>query len=131
MAVYTITCGERQVGVSRKRAACSRSEEMTLLYISGPMTGYPEHNFPAFMEASRLLHNVGYDTLNPAEFGLVDGWSWSDYLRKDIGDVLRSDGIAVLPGADLSRGAALELHVARSLEVPCMPVAKWIEVACG
>ena len=37
---------------------------MTRIYIAGPMTGYPELNFPAFHAAANSLRAQGYDAVN-------------------------------------------------------------------
>ncbi len=90
------------------------------IYISGPMTGYPENNYPTFHAAERQLTNLGYETLNPARHPNQE--SWADYLRLDLADVLRANMVAVLPGWEASRGAALEVHVAHQLGIPVIPI---------
>lgn len=104
---------------------------MTLLYISGGMSGLPEHNFPAFFAAADQLRAVGYGIVNPADTGIVDGWEWADYLRHDLKDVLRCDGVATLPGWRRSRGARLEVHVATQLGMPVYTVKYWVNAAVG
>lgn len=86
-------------------------------YLSGPMTGIPEHNFPVFHEAAERLRILGFKVLNPAELGVVEGWDWADYLRRDLPYVCRSQRVAVLRGWQQSRGARLEVHIARALEL--------------
>lgn len=85
------------------------------VYVSGPMTGYPDENFPAFNAAAALLETQGYVVENPAAKGIVDGWEWSDYLRFDIRILTECDAIFTLPGWEASRGATLEKHVADAL----------------
>lgn len=41
------------------------------LYISGPMTDMPNHNYLAFNEAAKQLREAGYEVLNPAELDLI------------------------------------------------------------
>ena len=53
-------------------------------YISGPMTGLPDLNFPAFHEAAAYLRAKGFDVINPAEHDQSPGLEWHEYLRKDI-----------------------------------------------
>ena len=36
------------------------------LYVAGPMTGLPDHNYPAFAEAAARLRAVGYEVESPA-----------------------------------------------------------------
>lgn len=109
---------------------------MTLprIYVSGPMTGHPEYNYPAFHAASRKLRAAGFEVSSPAEVGLPCGCppgkpehGWTDYLRADLVAMLRSaDAIATLPGFELSRGAALEIHVGRALGWTVQPVGFWL-----
>lgn len=94
---------------------------MKLLYLSGPMAGYPEWNHPAFHRAADQLRILGYMVLNPADYG-VDEKDWTACLRRDLHDVLRAEAIAVLPGWESSRGATLETDVARRLGMPIYPI---------
>lgn len=92
------------------------------VYISGPMEGYENFNFPAFKAAEEKLIALGYEVLNPAVDGDIDlddpnkasqPREW--YLRRDIEWVLQSDFVVVLEGWEMSRGARLEVSVARAL----------------
>jgi uncharacterized protein DUF4406 len=96
------------------------------LYISGPMTSYPGHNFDKFAEAAKLLKDAGYEVEDPAEKGIIDGWSWADYMRLDLELLLKCDGLAMLKDWHCSRGAALEVHVAQQLGMPVLPVEIWL-----
>lgn len=90
---------------------------MTRLYLSGPMTGIPELNFPAFNAAAARLRASGYEVTNPAEMDAADPapLTWEQYLRRDIRALLDCEAIALLPGWEKSRGAKLEKHVAEAL----------------
>ena len=93
------------------------------VYISGPMTGYPAFNYGAFNAAEKVLADLGHEPLNPARHPVQE--SWSDYLRLDLVDVVRADAVAVLPGWEASRGAALEVHVAHALGMTVLPIDQW------
>jgi hypothetical protein len=84
------------------------------LYISGPMTGIKDWNFPAFNEAATKLRERGYDVVNPAELNPGDT-DWHTCLRADIKALCDCDGIALMPGWMNSKGAHLEVHVAHRL----------------
>lgn len=90
------------------------------LYIAGPMTGYPEFNFPAFNAAAATMRAEGWHVENPAEHGIVDGAEWGDYLRYDIGRLATCEAIMLLPGWSRSKGAGLEVTIARQLGMPIM-----------
>ena len=99
------------------------------LYVSGPMTGLPEFNFPGFHAAARQLRAVGYEVINPAEHDEQPGRSWEHYLRKDIRLLMDCDAVALLPGWGNSRGALLEKYIAQALSMPCRPVEEWLDLA--
>lgn len=85
------------------------------VYISGPITGMPEENKPAFAaEAARLLA-LGYQVENPADVVLPDGATWADFMRADIPRLLACTHIRMLDGWTMSKGARLEHHIAISL----------------
>lgn len=94
-----------------------------ILYIAGPMTGLPEFNYPAFFKAEEKLASLGYDTLNPAR---NHGNDWQEYMRAGITQVCASDGIAFLPFWERSRGASLEIRIARELGIPIQAVDAWV-----
>lgn len=94
------------------------------LYLSGPMTGQPDHNLPAFNEAAVLLEECGYTVINPAAHG-VGELTWEQYLRRDLRWLLDCEGVATLLGWTTSRGAKLEVHVARELGMPVRMVDEW------
>ncbi|MFU7262033.1 DUF4406 domain-containing protein, partial [Pseudomonas aeruginosa] len=67
------------------------------IYLAGPMTGLPEHNFPAFHAEAARLRSLGYQVENPAEHGEIPGFEWADYLRLDLQKLLTCQAIALLP----------------------------------
>nr|WP_277610147.1 DUF4406 domain-containing protein [Pseudomonas aeruginosa] len=85
------------------------------IYLAGPMTGLPEHNFPAFHAEAARLRSLGYQVENPAEHGEIPGFEWADYLRLDLQKLLTCEAIALLPGWMDSKGARLEFTVATNL----------------
>lgn len=99
------------------------------LYVSGPMTGIKDHNFPAFRAASAQLAAAGYSVEDPSVKGVIDGWTWEQYLRHDLREMLTCDGVAILPGWWNSRGALLEIDVAHKLSMPVNLFDVWLERA--
>lgn len=92
------------------------------VYIAGPMTGYPEHNYPAFDHAAEQLRNAGFTPLSPV--GVDDGgehdWQW--YMRRTLALLLCADRVALLPGWSGSRGAKAEKRLAEDIDIPVTPI---------
>ncbi|MGA5482780.1 DUF4406 domain-containing protein [Pseudomonas siliginis] len=87
---------------------------MKRIYLSGPMTGLPGLNFPAFHAMTGQLRDAGYTVTNPAELN-PDGGTWSECMRRDIKALMDCDTVAKLPGWQDSRGASLEVHIGKEL----------------
>ena len=85
------------------------------IYLSGPMTGLPELNFPAFHAHAAELRERGHDVVNPAEITLDPAATWEQCMRADLAALATCDAIAMMPGWHTSRGAQLELHIAHRL----------------
>ena len=102
---------------------------MMRLYVAGPTSGMPESNYPAFFAAEEKLRTAGFDVENPATGGQVDGWTWRDYMKRGIGQLVRCDGVALLPGWDLSRGAQIEANLAADLGMRLWSVDMWERAA--
>jgi hypothetical protein len=101
------------------------------IYISGPMTGLPEFNYPAFNAAAAALRASGLDVVNPAEKDLPLGLPWATYLRHDLVDLIGCEAIVMLPGWLDSKGACLERHVAEALGMPVYWLADLLRPAAG
>jgi len=99
------------------------------LYVSGPMSGIPQHNRRAFNKAAKRLRKAGYKVVNPAEMdhNLKKPLPWNQCLRRDIAQVVRCKGMALLPGWKDSRGANLEVHIAKKLGMTVESVGSFIE----
>lgn len=100
---------------------------MKRLYIAGPMTGLPAFNYPAFFAAAVSLSAVGYEVENPAQNDPQD--SWESYMRLSIVQIAKSDGICTLPNWFMSRGATIEVELARQLAMPDLFLEEWIQLA--
>lgn len=88
---------------------------MRRIYVAGPMTGLPDLNFPAFNAEAARLRAEGWEVLNPAEINPDHTMAWPDCMRRDLAALVTCDAIWMLSGHHSSRGATLELHVAREL----------------
>jgi hypothetical protein len=88
------------------------------LYLAGPMTGFEDFNFPAFNKIAADLRVRGYIIENPAEHGVIEDAEWADYMDYDLTRLGLCGMVAVLPGWENSKGARLEVHIARELGMP-------------
>lgn len=102
------------------------------LYLAGPMRGLPEFNAPAFHAAAKQLRANGFEVWSAAEHS--DEWTatglddpanpdytpdaTSRYMQRDLPQVCKADAVAVLPNWHTSRGARIEVMVARMLKKP-------------
>lgn len=107
-------------------------------YLAGPMSGYPENNFPAFITAAHALRRWGLVVVNPAEltlakYGTVEEAMkvpWETHLARDIGELVKCDAVVVMPGWEKSPGATLEVDVARRLRMPVETIAVMARDGC-
>ena len=102
------------------------------IYIAGPMTGLPDHNFPAFNAASKRLRTQGHFVINPVDLSSLFGTpeelsdSFAAYydpsgcsgdddgiaenvMAAELAAVRSCDAIYLLQGWETSRGAKKEL----------------------
>lgn len=95
---------------------------MKRFYLSGPMRGHPESNYPLFHEIEEALNfsdiekNYPIEILNPARS--FDGNRDLDlgaYFNADLRMILDCDALVLLPGWRDSEGARLEVSVAKTL----------------
>lgn len=107
-----------------------------IIYLAGPMRGYPAFNFPAFDFAAAKLRAEGHEVFSPAErdrtihgVALEDnatgdekvamakvGFSLREALGADMVFITQTaTAIALLPGWEKSSGANAELATARAL----------------
>jgi hypothetical protein len=88
------------------------------IYISGPMTGLPDLNFPAFHAEAARLRALGYEVVNPAELNPDPAnKTYQACLRDDLRAMLDCDTVALLPGYKKSEGAIIEMNVAQNIEL--------------
>lgn len=90
-------------------------EKLTNIYVAGPMSGYINHNFPAFHFVASGLRSVGWIVINPAEFNVGLQENWRACMVTDIKMLVDCDAIYMLTGWEKSKGASLEHHIAKEL----------------
>lgn len=93
-------------------------EGTCVIYIAGPMTGIEEYNHPAFHAAEAWLqaHRLDAELINPAwNYNGSPQVNWQQYMRRSIRQVLEATELYVLKGWERSKGARLEVELAKSL----------------
>jgi len=100
---------------------------MRSIYIAGPMTGYPEFNFPAF-DAARDYLERDWNVISPADMdrdlgfdpddGIVTPEFLRDAMRRDIDAVMHVDALYALAGWEQSKGASAEVALAEWRGIP-------------
>ena len=106
------------------------SDSTTRLYISGPMTGMPDLNFPAFLAATKKLRSMGYQVINPVEINDDPNAKWEDCLKKDIEELMKCNAIVLLDGWHQSKGAQLEMHLAHRVGMEIRFYKDVVKSAC-
>lgn len=94
------------------------------VYISGQITGLEESEYKKlFNTAEDVLLSFGYDPVNPIaldEAEATNGWTWHDYMKRDIKLLCGCDYIYLLPNWKNSKGAKFEYMIADMLQIPCL-----------
>jgi hypothetical protein len=95
------------------------------VYVAGPMTGYPQWNYPAFDAACVALRGWGLETRSPHELppdertlSPDEAQPWDVYMRDAIRTLLDCRSVVLLAGWSTSRGARLEQELAQTLRMP-------------
>ena len=88
-------------------------------YISGPVTGFPENNYPAFQRAADRLRKLGLKVVSPHEIPPPSGTFteeeiWQYYMDRCFEQMSECRAIVMLRGWTQSRGAQIELQKALS-----------------
>ena len=108
------------------------------VYLAGPMTGYPDHNYAAFADAALAIRGAGFEVYSPAEF---DGGMWAKQptaafpVRRAFSAYTRficedADALIVLPGWENSRGAMAEVRLAVVIGIPVVSFTSWCVAGC-
>lgn len=102
---------------------------MSRVYISGPMTGLPDFNYPAFNKAAAELRAYGLHVENPAENPTPECNSWLGFMRLAVVQIASCDHVVTLPGWENSRGAKVEVELARGMGLPVRPLHEFLRAA--
>lgn len=89
------------------------------MYLAGPMTGFPDFNYPKFHELADKIREHGFIVRNPAEsFNGDQAQSRATYAVHDAELVATCDAVAVMDGWENSAGSRFETHEAALIGIP-------------
>jgi len=101
------------------------------VYISGPMSGIEDHNFPEFDRVAAILRDGGCDVVNPADISRnLEEWckmrnmappTYDQYMAVDLDAMDECECVVYLKGWAGSEGAKRELD--KSLAIS---LAQWV-----
>lgn len=101
------------------------------LYLSGPMTGLPNLNYPAFRLAAGKLRALGHEVYNPAEWEDLNNFgtfnlilAFEDYCRFIVRE---ADAVVALEGWECSPGAIAETALAEAIKKPVYPIDDFLK----
>lgn len=91
-------------------------------YLSGPITGYPQDNHPAFAMAKGILESIGLKVVSPHELPVPrkkkDYELWQHMMLACQRLLDDAGAIVMLKGWPQSRGARAELNMAMGRQLP-------------
>lgn len=104
-----------------KRELIKRKNQQMKVYISGPITGFlKDEVITSFSCVETKLKEQGHAPINPLNNGLPWDSSWEYHMKRDIQLLLDCNAIYLLPNYKQSKGAMLELHIAKELGMHVM-----------
>ncbi len=99
---------------------------MKKIYLAGPMTGYQQYNFHAFITAEEVIKALGWQVISPARMDIERGFNpienpnavftddmLTEAIRRNVDAILECQAIAMMDGWANSKGATAEFHIAQ------------------
>jgi hypothetical protein len=100
--------------------------EKLKLYLCGRVTG--DNNYRVkFLRAENELYDAGFYPVNPAAC-IPAGTEWRQAMREAISLMLWCDGVALLCDWKESKGAKIEVNLARGIGIPVKSIREWESV---
>lgn len=127
---HEVEAPESPVAGKKVKVKAHTEPDKETVYISGPMTGKPEFNFPLFYEMEDMMEGLGYRVINPARLDdeeniharlddPEDDFDYRDLLKRDLDEILGgADKLIVFDDWTNSRGATNEAFVADVAGIP-------------
>jgi hypothetical protein len=97
---------------------------MTKIYICGKITGDPNYE-DKFLKEDDRLEALGYWPVDPVAI-VPKSVSWQKAMCLAIRAMLLCDGVSLLPDWKKSKGAKIEVWLARKLGIEVRDNKKWV-----
>lgn len=104
------------------------------VYLSGPITGIQNYNIAEFKKYEKKFKHLNFEVVNPHklfskeevdeinkaydEKKITFEEYHSYFMKRDIKEMMNCDFIAVLDGWEKSKGANIEVYIARNINMP-------------
>ena len=101
------------------------------VYLSGPITGMSNKNIEEFEKYEEKFRNLNFEVVNPHKLHTKEEeekYTWSQFMKVDIKAMMDCDFVAVLKGWEKSKGANLEVYIARNIEMPIIDAVNLKEI---
>ena len=108
--------GDTQIYLVTSPAKAFAVDDMRKIYIAGPISNSPDYK-KHFDDAERILHALGYFTVNPTSIVPSD-WPQDMAMRLCIPMIEMSDGVLFLDGWENSKGTLVEKTYAEYIRKP-------------
>jgi hypothetical protein len=87
------------------------------IYIAGAITGHDlQERRETFMKWQKYFEDRGYAVVNPMELPHNHDKTWESYMKECIVALVDCTTIFLIDGWEESKGAQLELHIAKKLD---------------
>lgn len=96
-----------------------------IIYIAGPMRGYPNYNTQAFNDMEKILRELGYLVINPSI--LPKDLPEQHYMPICLAMVRECDAVLMLDGYLNSSGAMVEYLFAKQCYIPAVRSTQELE----
>lgn len=94
------------------------------------MSGYFKYNYPAFDAEKLRLESLDFEVESPADMNMEGKeFSWADCMKEALKMMLSCDAISLLDGWENSKGAKIELEIAKKLSMPIYTPGTLVEPA--
>jgi len=90
---------------------------MKKVYIAGKISGIEDYAYALFEEAEQKFIKKGYQVVNPMKLPHNHDKTWESYMKDCVFELVGCDLIHPLPNWNDSRGARIEMQLAKELGI--------------